>query len=41
MRDDALGLAASLGVEMLPNEQNGDDRERTALFKDQMRLCVS
>jgi hypothetical protein len=38
MRDDVPGLAANLGVEMLPNEQNKDDCRRTTIFKDQERL---
>lgn len=39
--DDAPGLAANRGVEVLPNEQNVLNRGRTTLFKDQIRLCVS
>jgi hypothetical protein len=41
MRDDSLGLAANLGMEMLSNEQNDDDREWTTLFKHHIRLYVS
>ena len=41
MRDDQPGSAASRGVEVLPNEQNVNNRARTTLFKDQIRLCVS
>ncbi|KAF8273815.1 Mis12-Mtw1 protein family-domain-containing protein [Lactarius quietus] len=38
-RDDQPGSAANLGVEVLPNEQNVNNRARTRLFKDQIRLA--
>ena len=41
MRDDQPGSAANKSVEVLPNEQNLNNRGRTTLFKDQIRLCVS
>jgi hypothetical protein len=40
-RHDQSGLAANVGVEVLSNEKNVDNRRRTTLLKDQIRLCVS
>lgn len=41
MRDDRPGSATSWAGGVVPNEQTVNERGRTTLFKDQIRLCVS